>query len=89
MYYNYCIYVDILSPIIRQISKPFCKVIVMLWTKMVIEHLMKDYGWPKKYKRKQFTYASHVIGRGGPWAHLRIRRKYLDKDCFIRKVFLS
>lgn len=53
MYYNYCIYVDILSPIIRQISKPFCKVIVMLWTKMVIEHLMKDYGWPKKYKCKQ------------------------------------
>ena len=68
---NLCIYADILSPIIRQISKAFRKVIVMSWTRLVIEHLMKDYGWPRKYRCKQFTCAFHVIGRGGLWAHVR------------------
>lgn len=59
---NLCIYADILSPIIRQISKAFRKVIVMSWTGLVIEHLMKDYGWPRKYRCKQFTCAFQVEG---------------------------
>lgn len=38
-----------------EISVPSCKETIMSWSELMIEHLVKEYGWPRKHRCKQFS----------------------------------